>query len=282
MSAGNAAGWKQTALTVLLVFVMAAVGCAVVFGLWLHDFRTPQVAFLGSGDRLSLLVIDGPARLMLATGDDPIEFENALAEFRPLFARRVDVLVVAGEDDALLVPLRAQQDNVSRRSFLLAPPPAAPGYEAFARTLQLSAPRRIRLGPSITVTVETALPPGALPSETAPYWRATIERAESRIIVLSDGNAAALFPPPLPAAVLAVAGDDPAAAWDLSPAIAFIANSGAISGPELRSAFTASHHPPQWGFRVAPGEALRLHFTEGGVELPSDAAQPLSGTPAAD
>ena len=99
-------------------------------------------------------------------------------------------------------------------------------------------------------------------------------------MVLSDGPAASLFPPPSAASVLAVAGADPAAAWDLSPAVAFVANSEMIGGPEMRAAFTASRRPPQWGYRVFPGEALRLRFVSGGVELPSRPAHDLSGAPA--
>jgi hypothetical protein len=77
--------------------------------------------------------------------------------------------------------------------------------------------------------------------------------------------------------VLAVSGGDPASAWDFAPAVAFVANAEAIGGPEMRSAFTESRRPPEWGFRVFPGEALRLKFVEGGVELPSKPAQRLAG-----
>ena len=99
-------------------------------------------------------------------------------------------------------------------------------------------------------------------------------------MVLSDGPAASLFPPASAASVLAVSGADPAAAWDLSPAVAFVANSEMIGGPEMRAAFTASRRPPQWGYRVFPGEALRLRFVSGGVELPSEPAHDLAGAPA--
>jgi hypothetical protein len=60
-----------------------------------------------------------------------------------------------------------------------------------------------------------------------------------------------------------------------------VANADIIDGPDMRAAFTASRRPPQWGYRVARGEALRLKFVAGGVELPSEPAQDLAGTPAA-
>ena len=52
-----------------------------------------------------------------------------------------------------------------------------------------------------------------------------------------------------------------------------------IDGPEMRAAFSRSRRPPQWGYRVFPGEALRLKFVAGGVELPSEPAHDLAGTP---
>jgi hypothetical protein len=279
VTAGASLAWRQVALTSLLVFAIVAIGCAAAFGFWLQDFTTPQVVLLGSGDRLSLLVADGPARLILATGNDPIEYENALAAFRPLFARRVDVLLLAGQEESLRVPLRARADSHARAMFVLSTPPALPGYEALSDTPLLASPRRIQLSATIAVSIETAMPLGADPDETAPYWRATIERGDTRIVVLSDGEAAAFFPPGLPASVLAVSGRAPAAAWGDAPAMTFVANADAISGPEMRSAFTDSRQPPAWGFRVAPGEALRIHFTKDGIEIPSQSAQELRGTP---
>src|SRR5262249_699904 len=97
----------NVALTALLVFVIVVVGCALGFALWFLDVSAPQVDVLGSGNRLSLLVTDGPARLLLATGDNPDQFDNALARFRPIFARRVDVLLMAGANHTLNVPLAA-------------------------------------------------------------------------------------------------------------------------------------------------------------------------------
>jgi hypothetical protein len=131
------------------------------------------------------------------------------------------------------------------------------------------------------VTVETAFPFGADPEADFPAWRATVQRGETRVVVLSDGPAASLFPPPEVQSVLAVSGPDPAAAWEPSPSVAFVANSEMIGGPELRGAFSASRRPPEWGYRVFPGEALRLRFVPGGIELPSQPAHDLSGTPSA-
>lgn len=271
--------WRELVTTAVLVFLIASVGCVAAFALWFQDLYRPQVALLGSGNRLSLLVTDGPARLLLATGDSPIDYENALAQVRPIFARRVDVLLIAGSGSTLLVPLAAHGDAYVRTTTALAPLPGSAEADVLGSIASFSSPRRVRLGSSVQVTVETALPFGADADTEFPAWRATIEHGGTRIVVLSDGAAAALFPPESSVSVLVVSGDDPAVAWDLSPAVAFVANAEAIDGPELRAAFTASRRPPQWGFRVFPGEALRLMFVAGGVQLPSEPAHDLAELP---
>jgi hypothetical protein len=276
----GASSWREIITTALLVFLVTCAGSVAAFTFWLQELTAPQVVLLGSGNRLSLLVTDGPARLLLATGDNPIEYENALTDVRPIFARRIDVLLVAGSGSMLWVPLAAHGDSHVRNTTALAPLPRSAETEAMGAIPSFSSPQRIRLGPSVQVTVETALPFAADADADFPAWRATVEHGETRVVVLSDGPAASLFPPPSAVSVLAVSGADPAAAWDLSPAIAFVANSEMIGGPEMRAAFTASRRPPQWGYRVSPGEALRLRFVSGGVELPSQPAHDLSGAPA--
>ena len=240
--------WQEIVTTAALVFLVAAAGTVAAFTFWLRDLTAPQVVLLGSGNRLSLLVTDGPARLLLATGDSPIDYENALSEVRPIFARRVDVLLVAGSGSTLRVPLAAHGDSHVRSASALAPLPPSPEADALGAIASFSSPRRVRLGPSTQVTVETALPFGVDADEEFPAWRATVEHGQTRVVVLSDGPAAALFPPATAPSVLAVSGADPAAAWDLSPAVAFVAHADMIDGPDMRAAFSGSHRPPQWGY----------------------------------
>jgi hypothetical protein len=267
--------WRDVWLTAVCVFLVASVGCGAAFAVWLNDLRAPQIAVLGSGNQLSVLVTDGPARLVIASGDDPIGFENALTRVRPIFARRIDVLLVAGSGETLLVPLSAHADRHVRMRSALAPLPPSPETTEFGAISALPGPRRITVGPSITVTVETHFPFGADPDVDFPAWRAIVEHGQTRVVVLSDGAAAGLFPPVNPASVLVVASADPVAGWTLSPAPALVANAGAISGPDLRSGFTETSRSPEWGFLVFPGEALRLRFVPSGVELPSEAAHEL-------
>jgi hypothetical protein len=268
--------WREALSAALIVFVIALVGGMAAFALWLRDLDAPSVTFLGSGDQLSVLVTDGPARLILATGDDPINYENALARVRPIFARRVDVLLLAGDDRSLLVPVAARAAGDVRHTNALAPLPPSPETDALGPVEAFAASKRIQLGPTIGVTVETMLPVGADPKEEFPVWRATIERGETRVVILSDGDAAALFPPGPPAAVLAVSGADPVAGWDEAPAVALVANADEVSGPDLRAALAGSRRPPEWYGRVHAGEALRLRFVRDGIVLPADAVLPLA------
>ncbi|MBA2597305.1 MAG: hypothetical protein H0V00_11855 [Chloroflexia bacterium] len=271
-----APSWRTIGAMAAAVFVITLIGCSAAFALWFRDLGPPQIAVLGTGNRLSLLVSDGPARLVIATGNDPIAYENALTRLRPIFARRIDLLLVAGDGDSLLVPLTARDDRHVRRIAALAPLPPSAETAEMGSIDTLTGARRIQLGPAVRVTVETAFPFAADPTTDFPSWRATIEHGGTRIVALSDGAAAALFPPSDATSVLIVAGDDPVAAWNLAPAVALIANAEAIGGPELRSAFAGARRPPQWGFRVHPNEALRLRFVPGGVEIASESAQDLS------
>ena len=93
--------WQEVVTTAALVFLIAGAGSVAAFTFWLQGLTAPQVVLLGSGNRLSVLVTDGPARLLLATGDSPIDYENALGDVRPIFARRIDVLLVAGSSDKI-------------------------------------------------------------------------------------------------------------------------------------------------------------------------------------
>lgn len=270
--------WREAAAFGVLAFVIASVGCGAAFALWLNDLYAPQMAILGSGSRLSLIVTDGPARLIIASGDDPIGYENALTHVRPIFARRVDVLLVAGGGDALLVPLAAHGDPHTRVTSTLGPLPPSAESEALGALPILEGERNIRVGPSVTVNVETRYPFGADPTVDPPAWRAIVEHGATRVVVLSDGEAASLFPPASPVSALVVSGEEPLAGWPLSPAPALIANAGAIAGPDLRSAFIGAQRPPNWGFLVFSGEALRLRFNEDGLEVPSESAHPLGVT----
>ncbi|MDQ3226335.1 MAG: hypothetical protein M3Q50_06880, partial [Chloroflexota bacterium] len=59
-----APSWRTIGAMAAAVFVITLIGCSAAFALWFRDLGPPQIAVLGTGNRLSLLVSDGPARLV--------------------------------------------------------------------------------------------------------------------------------------------------------------------------------------------------------------------------
>ena len=263
--------WRDVLITAGTVFLVVVVGAGIAVGIWHRDIMSPRITFLGSGDRLSVLVSDGPSRLVIASGDDPTGFENALTSILPISARRVDVLLVSGSKTTLLAPLAASQDEQVRLTRSLGSIPASIEASEFGEISELSTPARIRLSPEITLAIETAAPADA-DSDDPVSWRAIVERGPTRIVILSDGKAAGLFSLPPPASVIAVAGDDPIQGWDATPGVALVVAAGKLDGPKVRERF-AMDNAPRWGFRVANGEALTFLFVENGLAVSGESAQ---------
>lgn len=271
MSEPHETTWRNVLSTAGTAFLVALVGVGIAVGIWYRDIMSPRIVFLGSGDRLSVLVSDGPSRLVIASGDDPTGFENALTSVLPIFARRVDVLLVSGAKTTLLAPVAATQIEQVRETRSLGPTPPSIEASELGKISALTSPSRIRLSPDITLSIETAIPEDAEPGDPA-SWRAIVERGQTRIVVLSDGEAADLFSAPPPASIIAIAGDDPVAGWDAAPGVALVAAAEELSGPHLRERLDAAN-APRWGFRVASGEALTFHFVDSGLAVSGESAQ---------
>ena len=263
--------WRDLLVTTATVFLVTLIGVGIAAGIWYREIMSPRIVFLGSGDRLSVLVTDGPSRLLIASGDDPTGFENALTSVMPIFARRVDVLLVSGTKSTLMAPLSAVDGGQVRLTRSLGGIPPSLEASELGAMPELVMPGRIKLSPDITLAIETATAANAEPDDP-PAWRAIMQRGNTRIVVLSNGEAAGLFSAPPPASIIAVVGDDPVAGWANAPGVALVAAADELSGPELRERFTGTH-APTWGFRVASGEALTFHFVENGLEVSGESAQ---------
>ena len=263
--------WRDLLVTTATVFLVTLIGVGIAAGIWYRDIMSPRIVFLGSGNRLSVLVTDGPSRLLIASGDDPTGFENALTSVMPIFARRVDVLLVSGTKSTLMAPLSAVDGGQVRLTRSLGGIPPSLEASELGAMPELVMPGRIKLSPDITLAIETATAANARPDDP-PAWRAIVQRGNTRIVVLSNGEAAGLFSAPPPASIIAVVGDDPVAGWANAPGVALVAAADELSGPELRERFTGTH-APTWGFRVASGEALTFHFVENGLEVSGESAQ---------
>lgn len=244
-----------------------ALGFAAIEWSWRSDLRRPSVILLGAGKSLSVLVTDGDARLLIAAGDDPTAFGNALGRVMRPSQDRLDLVIVDGSSRTLPAAIEAVGRPGVRAAAAIAPFPRSPDQPAMLALYPIGAPRRIDLG-SVVVLLETVS--SAEDANQDWSWRATIDRGPSRIVVLSDGEAAARFPPVHPGAVVVVAGAEPLAGWQVGPAPALVLADAAIPAARLREAAATDAAVPSYAVRVFPGEALPLTFVPGGVALPGE------------
>ena len=254
-----------------LAFIAFAIGFGLIQIAWLAELRRPSVTLLGAGSALSLLVTDGDARLLIALGDDPAAFGNSLGRVLGPSQDRLDLVLVAGSGADLRAAAVAVDRPGIRTVSALSPIARTSDLPDLGPIGVIETPRRIVLG-STAVAIDTVRPGG----DAASAWRATIEREASRIVVVSDGSAAELFPPVHANAVLVVAGPDPIAAWEASPAPVLALVDAAIPPIRLREAATTPERMPDHVIRVFPGEAVPLVFTAGGVEIPAEPTMTLS------
>lgn len=263
----------------LACFAAAGVLMAGLGAVWAREAAYPRVVLLGSGGRVSALVAAGDARALIATGSDPAAFAAALEQARQPVQRRIDLLLVAGRGDDLLVPAAVAADPGVRMSASLGPITSPPDAPALASLPAVTEPRLVTLPDGITVLLETAPDPSARDGggTTEPRaWQATVTRGATRVVVLSDGDAAGLFPPTAAPALVVVAGSDPLATMAPGsgravPALAFA--DGELSPREMRAP-GALH--VAWAVRVFDGEAIVLAFVDGGLAIPPDAAVALA------
>lgn len=277
-------GWRQRLLLPAAVFLATAVVSAGFGIAWAREMHQPQVVLLGAGNRLSALVIGGDARLLIATGDDPVAFANALEQARRLTTRRLDILLVAGSGRDLLAPAVIRTDRHVRYAASLGALPQSSEAEAVTASglAELPTPRRIRLGDGVNVTVERAAPVDAPEATPEVGWRAVIRRGATTVVILSHAAAAPDFPTIAALNALVVADDDAEAAVAAADAtdapVLVLAPGSPSSGKDLRHAASQSFDEERWAVRVHPGEAIRLRFVDGGLEVPREPAQPIGST----
>jgi hypothetical protein len=236
----------------------------------------PGVTVLGSGSDLSILVADGPARLLLATGDNAAGIGNALEQSRGLIGcDRIDVLLLAGSTNDITFLSRARRASKARHVEAIGSPDLLGALGLPPESL-LPSPRRFRLSTDTSVTVETA---ERLDADEGPHfgWRATIEHGATRVLVLSDGRFAGVFQDLGPVSALVVGGSNATEALDEVETRVFVTAASDNPGKDVRAAVAASGSDDRWVVRVFPGEAKRLAFADRGLMLPSEAV--AVGTP---
>jgi len=261
-------------------FVVSGAAFGAINLIWRREIAEPQVALLGAGSQLSALVASGNARLLVATGDDPTALANALAAVRRPTMRRIDILLVAGSGASLAAPALIAGDPSFRELAAIAPFPRSEEIPALRDLPVIATPREIDLPGNVTVTVDAA------PADDGGErwaWRVVVGHGGASAALVSAAGDAGRFPWPSAPGLLAVASGDPLAAWEAvrPPAIAF--PDAAVTPKALRAAAATAAAGPAWTLRVFPGEAARIPFADGRLELPSGAATrflPDTATPA--
>jgi hypothetical protein len=172
--------WRSPKFRRIACIFLVTLAAVLVLGqVVLAKSRTPRVILLGSGDRISTLLIAGDARLLIATGTDGQAFLNAFAEAMPFGDRHVDVLVLAGDRSDLPVAAAALGQVNAAKTLVL-----GDGLSTSLDDLGLDASaliaRNLRVALSKDVVVTFA--------HDESGWEAVIERGATRIRVISDAG----------------------------------------------------------------------------------------------
>lgn len=254
------------------VFVASTVFGFGMGAVWAQEMRQPGVRVLGSGNALSVLITSGAARLLLATGDDPVAFANALAQVRHLTTPRIDILLVAGRGRSLLVPIAARDTVRPRYVASLGAIPPSPERDVLLESPVpvLPSSRVIDLGSGVQVTVETADTGHAATTEVQ-AWRVIVRHGATTVVILSNGEVSGRFPDIGQVAALIVATGAPTMEPEGLAAGALLVPAMAISGKDLRRELGPLIRKKVWTVRSFPGEAVRLEFVRDGLRVPPDA-----------
>src|SRR5215203_2521126 len=256
------AGRRAQALLIAILTYFAVTTAGFGIGAhWRNEDRAPGVMLLGSGSHVSILVVDGDARLLIASGDDASAFGNALAEAMHPTSRRIDVVVIDGDERSGAVAARVRRDIPGATTFVM---PGELANRLADFNLQpddvIAKDTHIALTSELTVTIF----PG---SDGDNGWHAGIRRRSTRVLAISDGKMA-----PMGQQVSAIVFTDryDASALAGSGGRAVIVPSGATSLDKLR-ADAQGTVSTDFALFVGDGEAIKLKFTDRGIELPSDA-----------
>jgi hypothetical protein len=238
----------------------------------MHEASQPRVSVLGTGNRLSILITDGPARLLIAAGNNTADFGNAWAAALPLLLRRVDVLYVSPLPEDAPVVTKTTREIPFRRQRTLSPEEVGqgdpdgmePGY--WIEQVHLS--RHVR----VTVAASTITPSNGSPHR--PVWSAEITRSATRVVALSEPGAAMLVQD-LTASALVLQHGDPL------QALAIVDASALVSSPlskAQRQRLASQQKQSVWHVPVFSGDVVRLTFVPDGLRLPRTAhnISPLS------
>ncbi len=263
MPAGFLPRWSRRDMATAAIAFAGTVSAVGAYGaISAHEARLPRISVLGAGSHLALLITDGPARLLLAAGDDTTAFGNAWAASLPPLLRRVDVLYCSPlPADAPVVEKATRDLSYRHRQVLRATDtivgPSQPGTWS----------EQVRLSGSIIVTVSASVLASTNGETIRPIWAAEVSHNATRVVTLSEPGAASLLGD-LTASALVLQEGDPREAVALVDAPALVST---VASKTLRQRLSSHLDRPLWHIRVFAGEVARLTFVPDGLRLPSTA-----------
>ncbi len=239
---------------------------------WTASMTTPRVVLLGGGSSLSVLILAGDARVVIAAGEDPAEFGRAFDRATAISSHRIDLLVVAATGSDLAVPADlAAGGSVGEVVRLGAPHPGRETGDLPHGLPQLPPLARIEIAPGVTALIETVEIPGR--DDQGDFdlaWRAEIRSGAGTVTVLSHTDHADAFGPLGSRGVLVAADGDGLDSLLPSPAGALVVNANSVEGSEIRAGLPPLLTGDLPTIRVHPGTAVTLLLTGAGVQLPGE------------
>jgi hypothetical protein len=224
--------------------------------------KRPSIALLGSGDRPSVLISSGGARILVAQGDDSASFGNAFRQTGRFGDRSVDVLILIG-DSGESTFLSRVVDAVNARHVELVGSPNLLGLLDLPTDTSVVSSRRYRIGDDVAITLESSDP-----SE----WRAIAELRGATIAIYPDARAMESLPAPRGTDALVVGGEHPETALSSQPSAQLIIYGEAtIDGRTARNAIAEVTETPVYTLRVENGQASEIEVVSGGLSLPGEA-----------
>jgi len=248
-----------------LIFLVSLASVVVLAQVVLAKDRTPRVVLLGSGDHVSVLVVAGDARMLIATGTDGAAFLNAFSSALPFTDRHVDMLVIAGGKADLPVAAAAHSSIDAGRTFVLDGDltTSLDDLHLDAGAL-LSGGKKLILSPDLSVSLETAAIPNG--DKTIQGWQAIVEHGKTRVRIVSDARLLRAFRDRRSASALVIATKPDAVQLPASFLSLVIPASVSDATPLIPANIDSLPVA-----KVESGRPLTLRFTSIGLTLPKSA-----------
>jgi hypothetical protein len=256
--------FERRARVILIASIsyLTAGGIILLLGLsWVRDDRVPSVRVLGSGNRLSVLVVSDEARLLIAAGNDASAFSNALAAALHPMSRRIDVVLLSAEDSDRAVVARVRRDYPEAVTFML-PGDLNHSVQDLGLTDAniLDRSTRYSLPGGVTVTVD--------PGDDDTGWSAEIQTDHAFIHVTKTPDAGSVSKE-TPTAIVYTEKVDSELQLPIEAQVFVMP--GSSETPVISPEALESSDKQHWLVRVFDTGVEQLTFTDRGIALPSSA-----------